>query len=168
MARSRTLNKPIGTKPIGRKALGQRSLVWIEGTACGVLAAVATPMFLLLAGLLLPGLMALVLDQTPRKKISKAMLLMGFAASAVPARDLWVAGIAMPNSMQLLTDPVTLGLAWGAGFCGWAISEVAPIVVSLVIEARTITRVTVLQNLRDKLEEEWGLPPPEGEDESAL
>jgi hypothetical protein len=149
MARSRAARKPFS----------QRSLIWIEGTLCGLMAAVATPMAVLLAGLMLPGLVALMLDRIAGKPIARAMLLFGAAATAAPARDLWQVGLSMAASTQLLTDPATLGLAWGGGLFGWGVAEVAPLVASLVTEAKTITRAAALRRMRTALEEEWGLAP---------
>jgi hypothetical protein len=150
-----------------RKPLSQRSLIWIEGTLCGIMAAVATPMALLVAGLLLPGLVALTLDRTTGKSIARAMLLLGAAATVAPARDLWEIGMTMAASTELLTDPFTLGLAWGGGLCGWGIAEVAPIIAGLVLDTQSVARAAVLRKMRTALEDEWGLEPRADQDVSA-
>jgi hypothetical protein len=150
-----------------RKPLSQRSLIWIEGTLCGLMAAVATPMALLVAGLLLPGLAALALDRSTGKPIARAMLLLGAAAAVAPTRDLWEVGMTMAASMQLLTDPVTLGLAWGGGLCGWGIAEVAPVIAGLALDTQSVARASVLRKMRAVLEDEWGLEPRADQDVSA-
>jgi len=162
MSRSTVAKKPL------RRTFSQRYLIWLEGILLGVLATVATPMAVLLGGLLLPGLVALLFERTAGKPISRAMLLLCAAAAVAPAANLWEVGLSMSAATQLLGDPLILATAWGAGMFGWAIAEVTPVVSSLVLEARAITRTAALRKMRAELEDEWGLEPREGQDASAV
>lgn len=140
-----------------------RSLVWLQGLACGALATLATPLAVLLGVLLLPGLCVLLIDRMPGKPVARTMLLCGAAASVFPAWRLWDHGLTMENSLDLLSDVLTLGLAWAATAAGWLLAEVAPIGVHLVLEGTARQREGELRAARARYEAEWGLPPPGAE-----
>jgi len=135
------------------------SLIWLLGLLCGALATLATPMALLLSCLLAPGLVALAIDAAPGRPVARAMLLGGLAASVTPARELWLAGDTLPHSIALLSNPLVLGAAWAVAAVGWLLAEIAPLLLSLVIETQSRARAASLRAARARLEEEWGLPP---------
>ena len=142
-----------------RAAKPGRSLVWLQGLACGALATLATPLAVLLGALLLPGLCVLMIDRMPGKPVARTMLLCGAAASVSPAWHLWDHGLTMENSLDLLSDVLTVGLAWAATAAGWLIAEVAPICVYLALEATAKRRDGELRAARARHEAEWGIPP---------
>ena len=114
---------------------------------------------MLLGVLLLPGLGVLLIDRMPGKPVARTMLLCGAAASVVPAWRLWDHGLTMENSLDLLSDLLTLGLAWAATAAGWLLAEVAPICVLLVLDGTAKRRDGELRAARARYEAEWGLPP---------
>jgi hypothetical protein len=137
------------------------SLVWVQGLACGVLAALAPSLALMVGVLLGPGILALALDHEQGKPVARAVLLCGLAACVDPVRRLWTSGHGMEIGTALISDIGTVGGAWSAAAAGWIISELTPIGVRAVLEAGTMTRAARLRSQRGKLAEEWGLPPPE-------
>ncbi len=135
-----------------------RSLLWAEGALCGVAAALSPPTALLLAGLLAPGLVSLALDGLPGKPVARAVLLAGVTASIASLRQLWLDGTSLDAALNLLEDPLRLGTAWAAGATGWLISELAPIIARLLLDARSLIRAKELRAERERLQAEWNLP----------
>ena len=154
-----------GAGPVAGRAAAKpgRSLVWLQGLACGALATLATPLAVLLGALLLPGLCVLLIDRMPGRPVARTMLLCGAAASVAPAWHLWDHGLTMENSLDLLSDVLTVGLAWAATAAGWLIAEVAPICVSLALEATSKRRDGELRAARARFEAEWGISPADAE-----
>ncbi len=146
-----------GTPVVGK----HHSLVWVQGLACGAVAALAPSLALMVGALLGPGIVALAMDHEPGKPIARAVLLCGLAACVEPVRSLWSSGHGLNMTMALVGDVRVIGTAWSAAAAGWLLAEIAPIVVRAVLEAGTLTRAAQLRAARARLAEEWGLPPPE-------
>jgi hypothetical protein len=144
-------------QPTGGKG---RSLVWIQGLACGVLAALVPSLALMVAILLGPGLVALALDHEPGKPVARAIILAGLAACVRPVIALWSSGHGWDISMTLISDIGTVGTAWSAAAGAWLLTEIVPIGVRIVLEGAAMARAAQLRSARFKLQEEWGLPPP--------
>ncbi len=157
MAKAAKLQK--GKKPAGagRSAGEYRSVVWLSGLACGVLAAVAPGIATVAAGLLAPGLVALKLDQEPGRPVARAVLTCGLAACVQPVITLWNSGQSFDTAIAILTDPAATGIAWSAAAGGWLLSQVAPLVVRAGLEAAALTRSTRLRAARGRIIEAWGL-----------
>src|SRR6185312_14416383 len=85
-----------------------RSMLWLQGLLCGVLAALATPTALVLGVLLGPGLLALLLDRAPGRPSARAMLVFGLSATVFPLMALWKAGHTMEAASLLASDPGTV------------------------------------------------------------
>jgi hypothetical protein len=134
-----------------------RSFVWVQGLLCGALATLATPLAVLLAFLLAPGIIASFLDRSPGRPVARAVLLFGAAASVAPAKQLWEGGMSMPACIQIMTDPIVFGTAWAAAAAGWLGGEIAPIIVGMVLDASRKSRAAKLEAARAKYAEEWGL-----------
>lgn len=134
-----------------------RSFVWVQGLLCGALATLATPLAVLLAFLLAPGIIASFLDRSPGRPVARAVLLFGAAASVAPAKQLWEGGMSMPACIQIMTDPIVFGTAWAAAAAGWMVAEVAPIIVEIALTSARKLRAAKLEETRVKFSEEWGL-----------
>ncbi len=134
---------------------GGGSLVWLQGLACGAMAALAPASAGQLAALLAPAIAALFLDRNSGKPIARAMLLFGLAASVEPVRLAWVAG--RGGGFERLMDPDALLPAWLAAAAGWLLAQAVPVVVGVVIDAGKRTRASALQEARATLVAAWGL-----------
>lgn len=137
---------------------GGRSLVWLQGLACGAAVAVAPAASCLLAALLAPAIAALLFDRAPGRPIARAILLCGSAPCVWPMLSFWEMGDhAMSAGFALLSDPRVLGMAWSAGGAGWLLSLVLPLGVRGILEAASLTRTALLRAERERLVREWGL-----------
>jgi hypothetical protein len=142
------------------EASGGRSVVWLSGLACGVLAAVAPALATLAAGLLLPGLVALKLDQEPGRPIARTVLTFGLAGCVHPVIILWNTGQSFETAVAIVTDPKMAGAAWIAAAMGWLMTQIAPLVMRAILEATALARAARLRTVRGRLLETWGIEPP--------
>jgi hypothetical protein len=153
------------TKPSARRDVAARtspkrgSLLWLLGLGCGLLMTMATPTALLGAVLLAPALVALVLDDARGKPTARPLILLGLAAAARPLATLWSLGNRMDAALELLGDPTILATAWGAQAATWLVVELAPLFITLALEAAAAARAVRLRAARKHYEEQWDVPP---------
>lgn len=134
----------------------QRSLVWLQGLACGAVVALAPGLALLGGVLLAPGLVALVLDREPARPLARCVLLMGLATCVPPLRLIWPQPQSVSTALALAGDMRVLGTAWSAAAAGWLLAELAPLGTRLVLEAMARSRIARLRAERAALVESWG------------
>lgn len=142
----------------GRKKLPpERSYAWAQGLLCGVAAALAPGPALLTGLLLAPGLISLLLDQTPGKPMARAVLLCGLAAAIPPLAALWRGGAGLAPAIALAGDPAVLGAAWLAGAGGWLLNDFAPLLLKIGLDGLAAARTRRLKADRARLTEAWDL-----------
>ncbi len=134
-----------------------RSVVWLSGLACGVLAAVAPGIATLAAGLLAPGAVAIKLDREPGRPVARTVLTCGLAGCVHPVITLWNTGQSFDTAIAIVSDPATIGIAWSAAAAGWLLTQVAPLAVRASLEAVALARSTRLRVARSRIVEAWGL-----------
>jgi hypothetical protein len=140
---------------------GRGSGLWLAGLACGAVITLATPTAVLAGLLLAPAGLAWMLDRAPERPTARPMLLCGLAATVRPMAALWLSGHDMETALAAAADLATLAIAWAAQAAGWLLSELAPLLAGLAIEARARARGAKLRAERRRLEEEWDLPASE-------
>ncbi|MGA3001527.1 MAG: hypothetical protein ABSE20_07365 [Acetobacteraceae bacterium] len=138
-------------------ASSNRSVVWLSGLACGVLAAIAPGTATVAAGLLAPGVVALRLDREPGRPVARAVLTCGLAGCVHPVTTLWNTGQSFETAIAIVTDPTTIGIAWSAAAAGWLLTQIAPLAVRVALEAVALARATRLRAARSRIAEAWGL-----------
>jgi hypothetical protein len=134
-------------------------LLWLAGLGCGAVVTLATPTAVLAGILLAPGLLSLVFDQAPGKPTARAVMLFGLAATVQPLGTLWRTGHLIGAALGMAADPATLATAWVAQGSAWMLCELAPLIITLVMDAVSRSRAARLRVARTELEEQWGLPP---------
>jgi hypothetical protein len=143
----------------GQAVANNRSVIWLSGLACGVLAAIAPGIATVAAGLLVPGAVALKLDQEPGRPVARTVLTCGLAGCVHPVIMLWNMGQSFDTALAIISDPWTLGVAWSAGAAGWLLTQLAPLAVRAALEAAALARSTRLRAARSRIAETWGLNP---------
>ena len=146
----------------GPIAGGNRSVVWLSGLACGVLAAVVPGIAIVAAGLLAPGLVALRLDRDPGRPLARTVLTCGLAGCVHPVITLWNTGQSFATAIAIVTDPAIVGIAWSAAAAGWLLTQIAPLMVRVALEAVALGRSTRLRAERARIAEAWGLDGESG------
>jgi hypothetical protein len=134
--------------------------MWLQGLACGALAALAPGMALLAGMLLAPGLLALFLDRQPGKPVARAVILFALAACVTPLRAAWDSGQGPDAAVAQLSDLRVIGTVWSAAGAGWLLTQLTPVVIAMALEAASMARASRLRAERDRLAEEWGLEAP--------
>ncbi len=134
------------------------SLVWVQGMVCGALLAFATPTALMLGVLLAPALACFAGERTQAGTMTRGVALCCGAASIGPVWHLWHGGNRMGTALELLSDPLCLVLAWGAGACAWALCQVLPVVMRTTWEMRVAARAKAIAAELAACREEWDLP----------
>ncbi len=136
---------------------GGRSLTWLSGLACGMLAAIAPGIATVLACLLAPAILALWLDREPGRPMARTVLTFGLAGCVRPVIVLWNAGQSFDTALALATDPATFGPAWATAAAGWLIIQLAPLGVRAALDASALTHAARIRTARAQVIEAWGL-----------
>jgi hypothetical protein len=133
------------------------SMMWLQGLACGALLAFAPGMAVLLAVLLAPAIAAFAADMEPGRGTTRSVAVACAAGAVSPAWRLWPAGGRMESVLVLLSDPLTIVLAWGSGACAWALCQVAPAILQSVWSVRETVRAHRIEAEMKQIREEWHL-----------
>jgi hypothetical protein len=107
--------------------------------------------------LLLPGLLALMLDRTPGCAIARAMVLFQAAACVHPVTDAWYRCSGIDGCMSYLAEWPTALRAWLAAAAAWMMVQTLPLGIKVLDDYRLRQRRSVLIARREALATEWGL-----------
>jgi hypothetical protein len=142
-----------------RAAIKPGSLLWLQGLACGALATLATPTFVLAALLLAPSFVSVLMDRSRGKPTARSVVLFGLAATLPPLASLLRAGHTLGAALDIASDAATLATAWAAQGAAWLLCEVGPLLITLVMDAASAAKAARLRVARAAYEDQWGLPP---------
>ena len=131
------------------------SLTWVQGLLCGALVAIAAPLALMLVVLLAPVVVAAMFDHQPGRPGVRAVLLCGLAGCVQPLHRLWAGEHTIAASLAILWQPRVIALAWAAAAGGWMLAELAPLGLSLAMEAANRAQARRLRARRERLLEDW-------------
>ena len=132
-------------------------IVLVLALAGGGLIALSPDIALPLVVLLLPGLLALLLDRTPGCGIARAVLLFQGAASVHPVMDAWYRCVGIDGCMSYLAEWPTVLRVWLAGAGALVVAQILPLGLKLLDDHRMHHRRAVLADRRAALAAEWGL-----------
>ena len=144
----------VGSK-LGRGMAGL--IVLLLALAGGGLIALSPDIALPLCVLLLPGLLALLLDRTPGCGVARAILLFQAAACVHPVMDAWYRCDGIDGCMSFLAEWPTVLQAWLAAAAAWVMVQLLPLGLKVLDDYRLRYRRTVLAARREALAAEWGL-----------
>ncbi|HEX3573768.1 MAG TPA: hypothetical protein VHU42_04130 [Rhodopila sp.] len=132
-------------------------MVLLLALASGGLIAFSPDIALPLLLLLLPGLIALVLDRSPGCGVARAMLLFQGAACIRPVINAWYRCDGIDGCMSFLAEWTAILPVWLAGGTAWLLTQILPLGLKLLDDYRLRHRSTALLAQRQALVEEWGL-----------
>lgn len=138
---------------------GGGSLIWLQGLACGGMAAIAPMAVLQIALLLAPGLLSLLTERQAGKPVTRSMLLFGLAASVEPIRQAWALG---GPTWDRAADGNAIIFAWAAAAFGWLLARGLPVLVGVSVSASHDSRAVMLREAREELVRAWGLEEEAG------
>ena len=137
--------------------LGVGALLLVIGIGCGGAIAIAPDIAAAVLVLLIPGLIAVMIDPTPGRAVGRAILLFQGAASVRPMTSIWFHCDGINACVGMVTDRQTvLTVLLAAGF-GLVLTLVLPIVLKVLDDRRTELRRNQLMGQRQALIEEWEL-----------
>jgi hypothetical protein len=131
------------------------TLVLVLGSAS--LIALSPDVALPLIVLLLPGLVALMMDSSPGAAVARAMLLFQSATGIGPVCAGWYRCSGINLCLHHICEPMTVIRVWLAAAAAWSLSAVLPIGLKLLEDHRLKAYRTKLVSRRAVLVEEWGL-----------
>jgi hypothetical protein len=146
----------------GRSQLGHKAggiVVLLVGLAGGGLIALSPDIALPLALLLLPGLIALMLDRSPGCGVARAMLLFQAAACVHPVMRAWYRCAGIDSCMGFLAEWRSILPVWLAAAVAWTLTQILPLGLKMLADYRLRHRNAALLARRQALVEEWGLEP---------
>ncbi len=135
-------------------------VVLMLALAGGALVALSPDIAMPLVILLLPGLLALVLDRSPGCGVARAMLLFQGAACVHPVMGAWYSCSGIDGCMSYLGDWQSILPAWLAAAAAWVLTQVLPLGLKLLDDYRMSHRNTVLREwaFGELAREHLGLP----------
>jgi hypothetical protein len=150
-----TKDAKIGGSKLGRLFVGL--LVLLLALAGGALVAMSPDIALPLMILLLPGLLALMLDRSPGCAVARAILLFQGAACIHPVISAWYSCAGIDGCMGYLAEWQSILPVWLAAGGAWILTQVVPLALKLLDDYRLRARSQALIERRKALAEEWGL-----------
>jgi lysylphosphatidylglycerol synthetase-like protein (DUF2156 family) len=132
-------------------------VVLLLALAGGALIALSPDIALPLTILLLPGLLALIMDRTPGCAVARAIVLFQGAACVHPVIDAWYRCAGIDGCMGYLAEWPTVLRVWLAAAAAWITVQVLPVALKVLDDYRVRHRRSVLMARRTALAEEWGL-----------
>jgi hypothetical protein len=132
-------------------------IVLLLALAGGGLIAMAPDIALPLAILLLPGLLALMLDRSAGCGVARSILLFQGAACVHPVLDAWYRCSGIDGCMNYLAEWQSIVPAWLAAATAWVLTQVLPLGLKILDDFRLRRRQAALVARRQALVEEWGL-----------
>jgi len=121
-----------------------------------VCAAVFVPTTLLFFVCLLPSVIASMVDQHPQKTLGITVGAMNFAGTLPPWLQLLETGHTLGISVDLITNPSVIMIAYGAAAIGYLIYWYVTPFISTIMVGRTEHRVKEITKEQDRLVDKWG------------
>ena len=125
-------------------------------TIVGGLAIFTLPTVLILGVGMLPTLGAMLTDRRKEKYATLCVGCMNFMGVLPYMVQLWTEDHSYDRAFQLIGQPFTWLVMYGAAALGWAIFFIAPGIVGMFIAIRTERRIQALRRRQRELVEEWG------------
>jgi hypothetical protein len=132
-------------------------IVLLLALAAGGLIALSPDIALPLAVLLLPGLLALIIDRTPGCGVARAILLFQGAACVHPVMNAWYRCAGIDGCMSYLAEWPTVLRIWLAAAGAWVMIQLLPVGLKLLDDYRLRYRRSVLVARRTAIAAEWGM-----------
>jgi hypothetical protein len=132
-------------------------IVLLLALGSGGLIALSPDIALPLVVLLLPALLALMLDRTPGCSVARAIVLFQGAACVHPVVDAWYRCAGIDGGMSYLAEWPTVLQVWLAAAGAWVMAQTLPLGLKVMGDYRLRYRRSVLAARRAALAAEWGL-----------
>jgi hypothetical protein len=139
-------------------------VVMMLGLGVGALIALSPDIAIPLIVLMLPGIVALLIDPAPGAARARALLLFQGAACINPVSNAWYRCSGIDSCIKYLCGPTTVMTVWLAAAAAWMIAQTLPIALKLLDDHRLKKHRADLLERRKALVTEWGLEEEEEEE----
>ncbi len=160
-ARHARAGRPTPSGSTGR--LGSTGWKWWQGMLGGMLLMLSPGAAMLLVALSAPVLLVMIADSTPRRVVTRTVILFSLAGAVEPARAFVMMGHDVAAAVEILMRSTDVLLAWLGAGCGWVLNELFCLVATFVTGLRLSARRATLETMLLQVRTEWELaedPPP--------
>lgn len=112
---------------------------------------------MLLVTLSAPALLVMIADGTPRRVVTRTVILFSLAGAVEPVRAFLMTGHDIAAALDILVRATDVPLAWLAAGCGWVLNELFCLIATFVTGLRLSTRRAALEAMLLQVRTEWGL-----------
>lgn len=114
------------------------------------------PTSIVLGICLLPAVVAGIIDRHPKKTAWLTVGALNFAGTVPSCISLWDSSHTLETALQLITQPVTLLMAYGGAAVGWFLQYNIPPFVAAYLFRRAENRVKDIERQQKELQRKWG------------
>lgn len=148
--------KKIAKKKLAKQPGQAGFKVMLVSISLGALLFAALPTALLLMVGLTPTLVALIVDVTPGRYLTKCVAGVNIAGTSPFIYQLWSGINDMSSAMRIIGDPFSWLVIYAAAGIGWLLFLGLPGVVQVVQTLNADRRINMLRERQSELLEEWG------------
>ena len=130
-------------------------ILWFTVIVALLLPWILPSMIVVLVGMV-PSIVALVVDRSPRKYGTLTIAALNFAGVLPYLVKLWAKSQNLENALNIVVDVFTLMVMYGAAGFGWMIFLTIPTFVASIFMVISQRRIAVLRENQRKILEEWG------------
>ena len=121
-----------------------------------VLAAVLMPSAILMCVLMVPSIVAFIVDRSPQRYLMMTVGLPNFCGALPGLAGLWQSGQTFDAAFSGVSDPWNMMVAYSAAGFGWLLYFATPIVVGSYLSISTEGKVKSIRKYQDDLIDAWG------------
>ncbi|OHC83157.1 MAG: hypothetical protein A3G73_03285 [Rhodospirillales bacterium RIFCSPLOWO2_12_FULL_67_15] len=130
-------------------------ILWFTVIVALLLPWILPSMIVVLVGMV-PSIVALVVDRSPRKYGTLTIAALNFAGVLPYLVKLWAKSQNLENALNIVVDVFALMVMYGAAGFGWMIFLTIPTFVASIFMVISQRRIAVLRENQRKILEEWG------------
>lgn len=154
MARAAKARPARAGKPARSGSTGWK---WWQGMLGGMLLMLSPGAAMLLLALSAPVLLVMIADRTPRRVVTRTVILFSLAGAVEPARAFVMMGHDIAAAAEILMRSTDVLLAWLGAGCGWVLNELFCLIATFVTGLRLSARRTTLETMLLQIRTEWEL-----------
>jgi hypothetical protein len=121
-----------------------------------VTAVVLLPFTIVFSVCMIPTFVAAIVDTHKNKTAWFTVGVMNLAGTIPSLFSLWYAGFTVMSAFQLIIQPMTIIISFGAASAGWLIYHKVPLFVSQVLFRKNEKRLKEIEKRQKELVKKWG------------
>ena len=141
-------------RPRRKSAFGIKAIIYLFLFFGVVISALPTAMVLAVG--LVPTIVALIVDITPGRYLTRCVVGLNIAGISPFMHKLWTGGNDMMTAVGIVTDSVAWLVIYGAAAMGWLLFMGFPGTVAVFQTLNAKRRIYMMQEKQKSLLEEWG------------